>query len=334
MANNPNPSRISNALWDFWTRFDSHEPTVQLGGIYAPKPGYHRDRNSLSGGDYSVGQVGADRQGPGDKAAAIDLTMSASAMVKYTRRLNDAAKARDKRLYIDGVPIIREFIGTLNNSAVYCYVLTGGVALGVGSDAGADWDRDDTHLWHIHISIIRRFCDSSDAMERLYSVISGESLADWEARHGGGKPTSYTVVSGDTLSKIGSRFAVSVADLASWNGLADPSKIFVGQVLRLSAPSQPSQPSDRTPDGVLINPPNWPTDPNKPFVPRSDAPYYRTVEEWERKMRQRGWSVSVDGHLKLADGEVLRQFQREKGLTADGLLGPVSLRAAWTAPLS
>lgn len=43
--------------------------------------------------------------------------------------------------------------------------------------------------------------------------------------------TTYTVVAGDTLSKIAAKFSVSVGDLVEWNGINDPSVINVGQVL-------------------------------------------------------------------------------------------------------
>lgn len=180
-VNNPNPSRVTDAIWAFWNWFDQFEPTVVLGGIFAAKGGYHDIRNGHSG-DYSVAEVAADRQGPGDKASAIDLTMSDAAMRKYTTRLDVAAKSRDERLLIGGVPIIREFIGTKDSSRVYCYVLTGGRARGLGADAAEDWGRDSTHLWHLHISIIRLFCASMDAMDRLYSVLNGEPISAWRAR--------------------------------------------------------------------------------------------------------------------------------------------------------
>ncbi|MDR7278942.1 hypothetical protein [Catenuloplanes atrovinosus] len=181
MARNPDPARITDEIWALWERFDRLEPSVLLGGIYAAKPGYHNYRDALWTGDYSRAEVAADRQGPGDKAAAIDLTMSDAAMRTYTTRLDVAARARDPRLYIAGMPIIREFIGTKDNQTVYCYVLTGGRPLGVGADAGPDPGRDNTHLWHLHISFIRRFVANQDAMDRLYSVLAGESLATWRA---------------------------------------------------------------------------------------------------------------------------------------------------------
>jgi hypothetical protein len=181
-AANPNPAQITGEIWRFWGQFDAFEPSAQLGGVYAAKPGYHNYRNALATSDYSRADVANDRQGPGDKAAAIDLTMSDAAMRKYTTRMDAAARARDERLYIGGAPIIREFIGTKDSRTVYCYVLTGGRALGVGADAGPDPGRDATHLWHLHLSIIRRFVATQDALDRLMSILRGESIETWKAR--------------------------------------------------------------------------------------------------------------------------------------------------------
>lgn len=180
---NPNPAEISDDLWWFWGEFDDLEKTVIFGGALARKPGYHNKRVALPRSDYSAGgQVAADAQGPGDKCSAIDLTMSDAAMRLYTTRLDKAARARDERLFIGGEPILREFIGTKDNRTVYCYVLKGGRPLGVGADAGPDPGRDRTHLWHLHLSIVRRFLATRAAFERLLSVLRGESLAAWRAR--------------------------------------------------------------------------------------------------------------------------------------------------------
>ena len=48
--------------------------------------------------------------------------------------------------------------------------------------------------------------------------------------------TTYVVQSGDTLSGIGARYHVSVAQLASWNHIANPNLIHVGQHLTLVPP--------------------------------------------------------------------------------------------------
>lgn len=46
----------------------------------------------------------------------------------------------------------------------------------------------------------------------------------------------YTVVSGDTLTKIAERFNTTVELLMEWNRITDPDRIYVGQVLWVSAP--------------------------------------------------------------------------------------------------
>lgn len=54
---------------------------------------------------------------------------------------------------------------------------------------------------------------------------------------------TYTVVRGDTLSSIAARYGTSYQTLAKINGIADPNKIYPGQVLRLSGPAAaPAEP--------------------------------------------------------------------------------------------
>jgi nucleoid-associated protein YgaU len=64
---------------------------------------------------------------------------------------------------------------------------------------------------------------------------SGDLVLNVEVGGGGGAEESYTVKSGDTLSKIGHHFGVEWKEIfeANKDQLKDPDKIFPGQTLRI-----------------------------------------------------------------------------------------------------
>lgn len=161
---NPNPSRITDALWWAWTEAQGFIPGVRLGGIYAAKRGYHNtvDANHRSWpGNYSV-TLKLDNTTPRDKSRAIDLTMSTTNMKTFTQRLLDAAARRDPRL-----KAVREFYGTVDGRRVVGRIKD--------SEGGA-WrssTSDSSHLWHIHISIFTKYCDDKAAIADVLAVLSG-----------------------------------------------------------------------------------------------------------------------------------------------------------------
>lgn len=52
--------------------------------------------------------------------------------------------------------------------------------------------------------------------------------------------TPYTVVRGDTLIQIADRYDIHLNDLVRVNNIADPTKIFVGQILMIPSPPDPA----------------------------------------------------------------------------------------------
>jgi peptidoglycan hydrolase-like protein with peptidoglycan-binding domain len=58
------------------------------------------------------------------------------------------------------------------------------------------------------------------------------------------------------------------------------------------------------------------------------------VQKWQTQMVARGWSLTVDGAFGPQSSSVCRQFQQEKGLGVDGLVGPQTWGASWTAPVT
>lgn len=65
--------------------------------------------------------------------------------------------------------------------------------------------------------------------------------------------------------------------------------------------------------------------------------YYSHREDlrrWQQRMISRGWDMTADGLYGDETEEIARDFQHEKRLLTDGLIGPATWAAAWTAPVS
>lgn len=142
--------------------------------------GYHRGRNYIPADDYSVSMHAEDRQGDGEAACGLDLTWgNASDQYTVSRRLLDAAN--DSRM-----SKCREFYGSVDGSTVCGYDYAGGYAV----------TSDDSHLWHVHISLLRLYGSSSDPAELdgIAAVITGGS-------GGGGGSTTPPPSSGGTLHR-------------------------------------------------------------------------------------------------------------------------------------
>ena len=58
------------------------------------------------------------------------------------------------------------------------------------------------------------------------------------------------------------------------------------------------------------------------------------VRAWQRKMKARGWSIRTDGVFDKASEHICEQFQREKKLEIDGVIGPQTWHATWHAPVT
>jgi CHAP domain/Putative peptidoglycan binding domain len=66
------------------------------------------------------------------------------------------------------------------------------------------------------------------------------------------------------------------------------------------------------------------------------------ILRWQKQMINRDWDLGLGGSTGKGDtgefnarcAQVLKQFQEEKSLEVDGILGPESWDAAWTAPIT
>jgi hypothetical protein len=155
------------------------------GGTFANKEGYHNTRTNLWNhtnaqgvhswrDDYSMRQA-VDREGPSDKCAAFDWTFrdaqggAYGTIIKFMDRIEAAFNRKDPRL--SGW---REALGQADPDLQ-----------AEGFDF-SNWGRrtpDDSHLWHIHFSIHRKYVNDRKRYDNMLSILRGESLAEWE---GGG----------------------------------------------------------------------------------------------------------------------------------------------------
>lgn len=66
------------------------------------------------------------------------------------------------------------------------------------------------------------------------------------------------------------------------------------------------------------------------------------LKAWQNRMKERGWSIgqgsfaygAVDGDFGPKMKALVTAFQKDKHLGTDGVLGPVTWRAAWTLPVT
>ena len=143
----------------------------------------------------------------------------------------------------------------------------------------------------------------------------------------GGAPVAtadafYTVKRGDTLYSIAIEHGADYREVAQWNSLDDPSKLSVGQVLRVTAPAQQAVQVGGGPAGggkiesrPLDSSPQPKPKPDQKPAPREEP---RLLEA---QPLQFAWP---------AKGKVLAGFAepRRKGIDIDGKLGDPVIAAA------
>jgi peptidoglycan hydrolase-like protein with peptidoglycan-binding domain len=92
----------------------------------------------------------------------------------------------------------------------------------------------------------------------------------------------------------------------------------------INAPEPKPQPGNKAPA--------WPFGPND-YYRRLNHPVYRAgLAAAQAQLKRRGWKIGVDGLFGAQTETVIKAFQKEKGIKADGLLGPKTWRLIWEAP--
>ncbi len=80
--------------------------------------------------------------------------------------------------------------------------------------------------------------------------------------------------------------------------------------------------------------PDHPRWPGRSLLLTSPLMQGADVREWQARMKERGWAITVDGQYGPQSQAICEKFQREKGLVVDGVVGPKTWSAAWDAAVS
>lgn len=138
----------------------------------------------------------------------------------------------------------------------------------------------------------------------------------------------YTIRPGDTLGKVAAAFKVTVANLVSWNKIANPNVVFVGQKVRVVAPVaskvDPLKPTGAFPypnRGCYYGPssassPRW-------YSGKVGSPI-RSVTSIRNEIKriQRMVGAYVDGRYGPDTVRKVKAWQKSHKRTADGIVGP------------
>jgi N-acetyl-anhydromuramyl-L-alanine amidase AmpD len=108
----------------------------------------------------------------------------------------------------------------------------------------------------------------------------------------------------------------------------DPGPNFPWDRVVAGAPSSPAAPS--SPGGPA------PGGPAPPFPGTLLVNYIEGhgTAQWQSKMSARGWGLAVDDRYGDESERACRAFQAEKGLDVDGVVGPATWAATWSAPIT
>ena len=238
MAQNPDPGRISAALWYFVEECLAMQAGTEYGGTFADKPGYHNTRDNLirqgRSNDYSV-RLAADKAGPGNRTAAFDWTFpdaqrgQYATIIRYGERVRAAFRARDPRLHG-----WRELLIQADPD---------GSAEGFDFTSWSERTPDSSHLWHGHFSVLRQYVNDMTVMNGMLSILVGESLDTWRAglsRYGGSNMAEFSealarqIHNADTYLWRGvTQLDDRVSDIRSATGAGTVDNLFAQQFKQL-----------------------------------------------------------------------------------------------------
>ncbi len=88
-------------------------------------------------------------------------------------------------------------------------------------------------------------------------------------------------------------------------------------------------------DGIVVTPPPRPAANEPPFPGYcSLGSHDEATRQAQQRLVDRGWHLAVDSDFGPETARVVLAFQSQKGLAPDGIVGPITWQALWTAPIT
>ncbi|WP_454051460.1 peptidoglycan recognition protein family protein [Cellulomonas sp. Marseille-Q8402] len=119
-------------------------------------------------------------------------------------------------------------------------------------------------------------------------------------------------------------------------------RVLLGGTTDASTPAPAAAPPVATVVSPGVTAPGYPLPAGHCFGPREGPVWQHSgfydhredLRRWQQRMLERGWVIATDGLYGAQTNSVARAFQAEKSLAVDGLIGPSTWSAAWTAPVT
>ena len=307
----------------------AYVPSAKDGGTLANKSGYHNSYNRLKANpawrnDYSTRDQ-RDKDGDRDAASAADITPSDVDQRKITARLKAATDAGDERL----VGKCREFGGTLDGRRVYARRIEDNVPIPF----------DTTHLWHVHVSMFRKYATDEAACRGVAEVMAGISATPyvWDGIEYPGESRLQIGSEGPWVTWLGQRLVAH-----GWTGYTSgPGPVFTErdrEGVRWAQLQQGFTGADadgfpgRTTWKWLASEPSQPIPQPSYPAPTSNQVYLAKLKlgqtdsdsVWyvQAALRKAGYDAPLNGTYDEATAEAVGRWQRGIGDDVDKLLGP------------
>lgn len=162
--------------------------------------------------------------------------------------------------------------------------------------------------------------------------MQGEDVADWQSRLAG---RGYWIgADGDfgPLTK-GVTEWFQIASAIGVDGAVGPQTLAAMDRAEAAGWVVSGLGGDGTPDPTPM-PDAAPAWPGRYLMVQAPLMTGEDVRQWQAQMANRGWAITVDGVFGEQSRRVALNFQIEKGLAGDGIVGPATWYATWTAPIT